>query len=115
MHAGQQRLKVDQQALSDRLVKSDKQHANHAQQLQQSASGQNQIKTALRNMQRQVAVLETGHGKLQQEVTDLGQAVEQLKGRKGAALPWQRSQEQVTGFVLLCSAALLAASDGRTL
>ncbi|KAL0054269.1 hypothetical protein WJX82_006404 [Trebouxia sp. C0006] len=33
-------------------------------------------------------------GKLQQEVTDLGQVVEQMKGRKGAALPWQRAQEQ---------------------
>ncbi|KAA6418252.1 MAG: hypothetical protein FRX49_11761 [Trebouxia sp. A1-2] len=91
---GQQRLKVDQQHLTDRIVRSDKQQASVAQQLQQSSSGQNQIKAALRNMQKQVTGLESGQGKLQQEVTDLGQVVEQMKGRKGPALPWQRAQEQ---------------------
>lgn len=93
--AGQQRLKVDQQGLTDRIVKSDKQNTAFAQQLQQNMSGQNQVKAALRNTQRQVTMLESGQGKLQQEVTDVGQAVEQMKGRKGPALPWQRTQEQV--------------------
>ncbi len=95
LDAGQQRLKVDQQHLTDRIVRSDKQQASVAQQLQQSSSGQNQIKAAVRNMQKQVTGLESGQGKLQQEVTDLGQVVEQMKGRKGPALPWQRAQEQV--------------------
>ncbi|DBB04672.1 TPA: hypothetical protein ACH3X1_012730 [Trebouxia sp. C0004] len=94
LNAGQQRLKVDQQQLSDRIVRSDKQQASFAQQLQQSSSGQNQIKAALRNAQKQVTGLESGQSKLQQEVADLGQVVEQMKGRKGPALPWQRAQEQ---------------------
>ncbi len=101
LDAGQQRLKVDQQHLTDRIVKSDKQQASVAQQLQQSSSGQNQIKAALRNTQKQVTGLESGQGKLQQEVTDLGQVVEQMKGRKGPALPWQRAQEQVPFIPLL--------------
>jgi len=101
LDAGQQRLKVDQQHLTDRIVKSDKQQASVAQQLQQSSSGQNQIKAALRNMQKQVTGLESGQGKLQQEVTDLGQVMEQMKGRKGPALPWQRAQEQVVLIPLL--------------
>ena len=86
---------MDQQHLTDRIVRSDKQQASVAQQLQQSSSGQNQIKAAVRNMQKQVTGLESGQGRLQQEVTDLGQVVEQMKGRKGPALPWQRAQEQV--------------------
>lgn len=101
LDAGQQRLKVDQQHLTDRIVKSDKQQASVAQQLQLSSSGQNQIKAALRNTQKQVTGLESGQGKLQQEVTDLAQVVEQMKGRKGPALPWQRAQEQVPFIPLL--------------
>lgn len=102
--AGQQRLQVDYQGLTDRVVKADKQHASFASQLQQSASCQNQLKASLRNVQRQAGAAEAGQTKLQQEVTDLGQAVEQMKGRKGPALPWQRSQEQVlqTLAVALC-------------
>ena len=107
LNAGQQRLKVDQQHLTDRIVRSDKQQASVAQQLQQSSSGQNQIKAALRNMQKQVTGLESGQGKLQQEVTDLGQVVEQMKGRKGPALPWQRAQEQVAFIPLLFVLLLL--------
>lgn len=97
---GQQRLQIDYQGLTDRVVKAEKQHASLASQLQQSASCQNQIKASLRNVQRQAGTAESGQAKLQQEVTDLGQAVEQVKGRKGPALPWQRSQEQV--LLLLC-------------
>ncbi len=105
--AGQQRLKVDQQHLTDRIVRSDKQQASVAQQLQQSSSGQNQIKAAVRNMQKQVTGLEFGQGKLQQEVTDLGQVMEQMKGRKGPALPWQRAQEQVPFIPLLFTLGFL--------
>ena len=94
--AGQQRLQIDYQGLTDRVVKAEKQHASLASQLQQSASCQNQIKASLRNVQRQAGTAESLQAKLQQEVTDLGQAVEQVKGRKGPALPWQRSQEQVS-------------------
>ena len=101
LDVGQQRLKVDQQHLTDRIVRSDKQQASIAQQLQQSSSGQNQIKAAVRNMQKQVTGLESGQGKMQQEVTELGQVVEQMKGRKGPALPWQRAQEQVPCVPLL--------------
>ena len=93
--AGQQRLKVDYQGLTDRVIKAEKQHASSASQLQQTAAAQNQLKAALRSAQRQVSTLEAGQTKLQQQVTDLGQIVEQIKGRKGPALPWQRSQEQV--------------------
>lgn len=92
---GQQRLQVDYQALTDRVVKAEKQHTSFASQLQQNASCQNQLKAALRNAQRQASTVEAGQAKLLQEVTDLGQAVEQVKGRKGPALHWQRSQEQV--------------------
>ena len=111
-------MKVDQQHLTDRLVRSDKQQASVAQQLQQSSSGQNQIKAALRNMQKQVTGLESGQGKLQQEVTDLGQVVEQMKGRKGAALPWQRAQEQVLFIPLLLvllSLGVIACLRGKLL
>lgn len=101
LDVGQQRLKVDQQHLTDRIVRSDKQQASIAQQLQQSSSAQNQIKAAVRNMQKQVTGLESGQGKMQQEVTELGQVVEQVKGRKGPALPWQRAQEQVPFVPLL--------------
>ena len=99
---GQQRLQVDYQGLTDRVVKADKQHASFASQLQQSASYQNQLKATLRNVQRQAGATEVGQAKLQQEVTDLGQAVEQMKGRKGPALPWQRSQEQVVQTTCCC-------------
>ena len=100
--AGQQRLQVDYQGLTDRVVKADKQHASFASQLQQSASCQNQLKATLRNVQRQAGAAEAGQTKLQQEMTDLGQAVEQMKGRKGPALPWQRSQEQVVSTTCFC-------------
>lgn len=100
--AGQQRLQVDYQGLTDRVVKADKQHASFASQLQQSAWCQNQLKATLRNVQRQAGAAEVGQTKLQQEMTDLGQAVEQIKGRKGPALPWQRSQEQVVPTTFFC-------------
>ena len=79
----------------DRLVRGEKQQTALTQQLQQHASGQGQFKTALRSSQRQLSALESGYIKLQQEVSDLGQIVEQVKGKKGPALPWQRAQEQV--------------------
>lgn len=97
---GQQRLQVDYQGLTDRVVKAEKQHTSFSSQLQQSASCQNQLKAAVRNAQRQAGAVEAGQTKLLQEVTDLGQAVEQVKGRKGPALPWQRSQEQVRQTLL---------------
>ena len=93
--AGQQRLKVDYQSLTDRVIKAEKQHTCYASQLQQSASGQSQLKASLRSTQKQVSTVEAGQTKVQQEVADLGQAVEQMKGRKGPAPAWQRSQEQV--------------------
>ena len=88
-------MKVDHQGLLDRLIKSEKQQAVLSQQLQQGASGHNQLKTGLRGIQRQIGTLEAGQAKMQQEVTELGQFVEHMKGRKGPALPWQRAQEQV--------------------
>ena len=94
--SGQQRLKVDFQGLTDRVVKAEKQHTSLALQLQHSMSGQNQTKATLRNNQRQVSAVEAGQAKLQQEVTELAQAVDHMKGRKGPALPWQRAQEQVS-------------------
>ena len=99
---GQQRLQVDYQGLTDRVIKADKQHASFASQLQQSTLCQNQLKATVRNVQRQAAATEVGQAKLQQEVTDLGQAVEQMKGRKGPALPWQRSQELVLLTTCFC-------------
>lgn len=86
---------MDYQSLTDRVIKAEKQHTSFASQLQQSASGQSQLKASLRSAQRQVSSVEAGQTKLQQEVGDLGQAVEQMKGRKGPAPAWQRSQEQV--------------------
>ena len=111
--AGQQRLQVDYQGLTDRVVKAEKLHTSFASQLQQSGSSQNQLKASLRSAQRQAGAVEAGQAKLQQEVADLGQAVEQVKGRKGPAQPWQRSQEQVCKHLecVLCVAGGIKVVD----
>ncbi|KAL0025767.1 hypothetical protein WJX77_010221 [Trebouxia sp. C0004] len=82
----QLRLKYDHNELKDRVAEAE-------QKVQDNLSGQHQDRAAFRTLQSQVAKLEFGEQRLQQQIAGMAEALEDMIRRKSPSVLWQLSHE----------------------
>ncbi len=70
--------------------------AEAEQKVQDNLSGQHQDRAAFRTLQSQVAKLEFGEQRLQQQTAGMAEALEDMIRRKSPSVLWQLSQEAVS-------------------
>lgn len=78
---------MDVWQLSDRLLKAE-QHSQQAHSSQDIA--------VLSRLQKQVADVQAAQGRMQHGMAELGQALDQARGRRQPALPWRPSHDTVS-------------------
>ena len=88
LSAEQLRLKYDHKELKDRVAEAE-------QKVQDNLSGQHQDRAALKTLQSQVAKLDFGEQRLQQQTAGMAEALEDMIRRKSPSVLWQMSQEAV--------------------
>ncbi len=88
LSAEQLRLKYDHKELKGRVAEA-------GQKAQDILSGQHQDRAALKMLQSQVAKLEFGEQRLQQQTAGMAEALEDMIRRKSPSVLWQMSQEAV--------------------
>ncbi len=88
LSAEQLRLKYDHNELKGRVAEAE-------QKVQDNLSGQHQDRAAFRTLQSQVAKLEFGEQRLQQQTAGMAEALEDMIRRKSPSVLWQMSQEAV--------------------
>ncbi len=89
LSAEQLRLKYDYNELKGRVAEAE-------QKVQDNLSGQHQDRAALKTLQSQVAKLEFGEQRLQQQTAGMAEALEDMIRRKSPSVLWQMSQEAVS-------------------